>query len=610
MRARVLFIEFMLLLWCVTAGFAAVFEVGPGKACTSIGEVPWETLQPGDTVLIHYRGTPYHEKFVICRQGTAENPIIVRGVPGPNGELPVLNGDGATTRSQLSFWGENRAVIKIGGASKPSDTMPRFILIENLEVRSARPPYSFTGANGSTQNYVKNAAPVWIEKGENITIRNCTLHDGGNGLFVSSSDSIISRNILVEGCHIHSNGNTNSLYEHNVYTAALGITFQYNRLGPLREGCPGNNLKDRSAGLVIRYNWIEGGNRQLDLVDAEDSPVLRNDARYRSTHVYGNVLLESFADGNKQIVHYGGDSGAEADYRKGTLYFYNNTVVSKRPDQTTLFRLSTNDEHADVRNNILYVTQNGNSLSLADQHGRFTLSHNWLKKNWRLSFSTFGGSLTNDTTNIEFLTVPGFVDAPNNDFRLLRDSACVDAGGILPAVLLPDNAVERQYIRHQKSEPRPDSGPIDIGAFEFISRLESWRKEVFGGDADTASISGNDADPDGDGIPNLLEYAHMLDPLTVSAIGLPKMKLSNDEGSPVLLFIKRPAPNGLIYQVQTSSNLVHWINGCRYTDSGDLLDAGETTDISAPEATNRVIRINVPPTNALQRFVRVLVSEG
>ena len=50
---------------------ASLYEVGPGKPFLSIGAVPWESLLPGDTVLIYYRATPYKEKFVLCRQGTA-----------------------------------------------------------------------------------------------------------------------------------------------------------------------------------------------------------------------------------------------------------------------------------------------------------------------------------------------------------------------------------------------------------------------------------------------------------------------------------------------------------------------------------------------------------
>ena len=191
------------------------------------------------------------------------------------------------------------------------------------------PAVPYTDDAGSAASYVNNAAALWIEKGENITVRNNILHDSGNGLFVSSAEPYISRNILIEGNYIYDNGNDGSLFEHNAYTEALGITYQFNRFGPLRGTAGGNNLKDRSAGLVVRYNWIEGGNRQLDLVET-DSVTIETDPSYRTTFVYGNVLIEPNAAGNRQIVHYGGDNGGTSNYRKGTLLFYQNTLVSTR----------------------------------------------------------------------------------------------------------------------------------------------------------------------------------------------------------------------------------------------------------------------------------------
>src|SRR6185436_809071 len=110
--ARVLW--FVVMAFCTRMALGATFEVGPGRAYTAIGAVPWESLQAGDSVLIHWRTNSYHEKWVICRQGTLASPITVRGVPGANGELPVLDGNGATTRSALNYWNENRGVIKIG----------------------------------------------------------------------------------------------------------------------------------------------------------------------------------------------------------------------------------------------------------------------------------------------------------------------------------------------------------------------------------------------------------------------------------------------------------------------------------------------------------------
>src|SRR4029450_7383327 len=135
------------------------------------------------------------------------------------------------------------------------------------------------------------------------------------------------------------------------------MIYQNTHFGPLRENARGNNLKDRSAGLVVRYNWIEGGNRQLDLVDGEDSSLIRSEVRYGQTHVYGNVLIEPDAAGNRQLIHYGGDSGTTAHYRKGTPWLYGNTLISRRTDanRTTLVRLSTNAETCDARDNIVYL---------------------------------------------------------------------------------------------------------------------------------------------------------------------------------------------------------------------------------------------------------------
>ena len=81
----------------------------------------------------------------------------------------------------------------------------------------------------------------------------------------------------------------------------------------------------------------------------------------------GGVAAMPAGEGNRQIVHYGGDNGTTSKYRKGTMLFYQNTVVSTRTDRTTLFRLSTNDEAADARNNIFYPSAHtGPNLQLLD----------------------------------------------------------------------------------------------------------------------------------------------------------------------------------------------------------------------------------------------------
>jgi hypothetical protein len=233
---------------------ATDYVVGPDVGMLAgVSDVPWESLAAGDRVFIHWRETSYKEKWVICRQGTAEAPIVVSGVPGPAGQLPVIDGSDAVTRTALSFWNESRGVIKIGGASIPADTLPAHIVIENLDIRSGRPPHTFTNDSSGSETYADNAAAIYVEKAEHLTIRNCILRDSGNGLFIGANGGL-TQDILIEGNWIFDNGIEGSIYQHNTYTAAIGITYQFNRLGRLRDGCGGNNLKDRSAGLVVRYN--------------------------------------------------------------------------------------------------------------------------------------------------------------------------------------------------------------------------------------------------------------------------------------------------------------------------------------------------------------------
>src|SRR5687768_1185772 len=241
----------LVTLSTATPAMATTYEVGPGKPLARVAAVPWDSPVAGDTVLIYYRSTPYKEKFVLSRVGTQAAPITVRGVLGPNGERPVLDGNGATTRAQLAYTSRVRGVIKIGSSTVPfadgTTVMPQWLVIENLEIMGARAPNTFTGPTAATETYTDPASSIYVEFGENITVRNCDLHDNGNGFFTFSSDTLASRNILVEGNYIHDNGNPGSIFHHNVYVESIGITFQYNHFGPLSPGASGNNLKDRSA---------------------------------------------------------------------------------------------------------------------------------------------------------------------------------------------------------------------------------------------------------------------------------------------------------------------------------------------------------------------------
>ena len=257
-----------------------------------------------------------------------------------------------------------------------------------------------------------------------------------------------------------------SFFEHNTYTEAFGITYEYNRFGPLRAGADGNNLKDRSAGLVVRYNWIESGNRQLDLVESGSS-ALYNDPSYATTYVYGNVLIEPDGAGNSQVLHYGGDNGTTSRYRKGNLYFYNNTVISTRSSNTTLARLSTQDETMHAFNNVIYNTSSGSALAMTNDAGTINLNHNWIKTNWVDSHSGPPSGSVNDQGNNLNGTDPLFTDFVNQDFTLQSTSPLVDAGDAIPSLHLPNHDLLSEYVMHMGSNTKNVVNALDIGAFEY-----------------------------------------------------------------------------------------------------------------------------------------------
>ncbi len=438
------------------ADFAAVYDVGPGHEYEDPSAVPWESLDAGSLVRIHWRPEPYLDKWVINSVGTQAQPIVVTGVP-ENGQLPVISGDGAKTRAELDYWNEVRGLIKIGGASMPAGDEAAWIYIENLDLRDASSANDFTDTAGDNQAYADNAAAIYVEWGSNLYFRGNEVSWSGNGIFTGSQ----STDVFVQCNYVHDNGVPDSIYEHNSYTESARITFEFNYYGPPCPTCPGNNLKDRSAGTVIRYNWLEAGNRQLDLVESDHDELVAL-PEYAATWVYGNVLVEPDGAGNSQIVHYGGDGGDQSYYRKGTLHFYNNTVISTRNGNTTWMRLSTNEETADARNNVVYVTAGGSTLAMTSGTGQLELRNNWLVEGWADTHDVLTGEVLDMGGNVVG-DDPGFVDFANQNFWPGGQSALLDAAGALA-----DGAdgVEWVYVMHQAGMPRAEDGSLDIGAYE------------------------------------------------------------------------------------------------------------------------------------------------
>ena len=474
---------------CARPARGTVYDVGPGRAYASIGAVPWGSLAAGDRVRIHARTEPYREKILLSNEGTATAPISVCGVADAQGRRPVIDGTNATTRPgmrSLFQATQTRGVITVTPDQTDSwGDKPKYVVIEGLEVRGAYPGSTFTDDAGNTAAYPDNAAGIYVERGENVTVRNCLITGNGNGLFVASGDSeaVLSRNIFVEANDFVANSVVGRDREHHSYIEAAGAVYQYNRYRNTRAGSGGGALKDRSAGTVVRYNWIEGGARALDLVEAEESFAMIGGLReYRSTWVYGNVINLRGED-SASAVHYGGDSGVLDTYRKGTLYFYDNTVVYRvdRSDRyhSTIFDIETNDETARIWNNVFHVqsetaAEDPTFLFMARGQGVYRFGVNLVSpdieafRDPAVWGEPFDGTITGWNNRIESPgNDAGFTSLATDDFRPLGSSAAVDAGTAAPVNLPANREVTLQYQRHLGVRARPVNGvATDLGAFE------------------------------------------------------------------------------------------------------------------------------------------------
>ncbi|MCF6264873.1 MAG: hypothetical protein L3J24_14975, partial [Xanthomonadales bacterium] len=197
---------------CV-AGAGTDYLVGPGQANINISDVPWGSLEAGDTVRIYYKPTPYKEKIIIRTSGSQANPIRICGVPGPSGQRPVLDGDGASSDSDdaaaYGGWAPIQGLAMIIIYNNDFVLKNNNITIDGLHIRNAKNTFNYTRVDGSTNAYEDGAACIRVQAGDNIVIRNNEIENCGNGIFTMSqvyNEASLTRNILIEGNYIHGNG--------------------------------------------------------------------------------------------------------------------------------------------------------------------------------------------------------------------------------------------------------------------------------------------------------------------------------------------------------------------------------------------------------------------
>jgi hypothetical protein len=154
----------------------------------------------------------------------------------------------------------------------------------------------------------------------------------------------------------------------------------------------------------------------------------------------------------------------------------------------------------------------------------------------------------------------------------------------------------------------------DVGAFEFGSALtgiEAWRALKFGADVLNPGISGDMADPDDDGINNLLEYGLGGEPLVANASILPAR--ADDGGRLTLVFQRDETLTDLTFSVQaadTPSGPGDWITiaeGANGTPLQPLLP-GVIAVESGQGAVKTVSVSDAGSDGLLRRFLRLQIG--
>jgi len=174
---------------------------------------------------------------------------------------------------------------------------------------------------------------------------------------------------------------------------------------------------------------------------------------------------------------------------------------------------------------------------------------------------SFGPNSSDDFSTADVGNSFGFYWFPGESINgSLQLGTVVEVGGI--SDMTQSTSTERMIIPSDSATGNPSTTTSDLGGTFPISRFTAievppsgyqiWRDSFFTQIQIDAGEAAPDADPDGDGLANLLEYATGHPPLLSSAAPL---TLTRADASSVLLEFNRIADPELRYRVEATDNL-------------------------------------------------------
>jgi hypothetical protein len=277
----------------------------------------------------------------------------------------------------------------------------------------------FSGASVPDQN----GAGIRKDSPGYLVVRNCYFHDNEEGI-LGSADSM-----LVESSIFDHNGYGDG-QSHNMYIWGRTVTVRYCYT---HRAVIGHNIKTRGLNNYILYNRI------MDESDGTASYEIDIPDGGRS-YIIGNVIEQGENTDNSSIVAYAAESSNNGVL---DLYVMNNTIVNNRSAGGVFLQIRSGTA-ARVMNNIFYGPGTPWSSGVTASNNYFETSYN---------------------------NSPGFANPASFDFHLTNGSpAAILNAGWWPGVSATgyDLTPSGQYVYDAQGMPRPQSGVLDLGAFELL----------------------------------------------------------------------------------------------------------------------------------------------
>jgi len=149
-----------------------------------------------------------------------------------------------------------------------------------------------------------------------------------------------------------------------------------------------------------------------------------------------------------------------------------------------------------------------------------------------------------------------------------------------------------------------------VSVFGLTNPSLNWKTFHFGNNATNSAIAGDFADPDGDGIVNLLEYALASDP-TVASPGN-SLSAAVVGGHCQVSFNRNASATDLVYVLEASPDLAAWTTALTYTSASGWVSFGAASATEGPpsalppdQAVKATVDFGTPPATA--QFVRLRI---